>query len=84
MELDRGGESILCFIGFGPVFGQNWWAQERAQMPRLEKRYINQRTLILDFVFKAPIGPRASADPRCGVGPLGGRGGTFFSLIAFR
>ena len=33
-------------------------------MPRLEKRYINQRTLALEIVFKAPIGPCASAERR--------------------
>ncbi len=35
---------ILIVLDFGPVFGQSW-AQERAQRPRLEKRYTNQRKL---------------------------------------
>ncbi len=62
--------------------------QERAQMPRLEKRYINQRKLTLEVVFKAPIGPCASAERRVeldfregevylfflGVGPVSGQG----------
>ncbi len=34
----------ISFIGFGRMFGQSW-AQERAQRPRLKKRYINQRKL---------------------------------------
>ncbi len=31
---------ILVVLGFWPVFGQSW-AQEPAQRPRLEQRYIN-------------------------------------------
>ena len=63
MELEFGGNRVFCFSRFGPVFGQSW-GQERAQMPRLEKRYINQRTWDLDIIFKAPIGPCASAERR--------------------
>ena len=35
---------LADFCRFLSVFGQSW-AQERAQRPRLEKRYINQRKL---------------------------------------
>jgi hypothetical protein len=44
---------ILVVLGFGPVFGQTW-AQEPAQRPRLEKRYINQRKLAREIDSKAP------------------------------
>ncbi len=33
---------IIGFLCVRPIIGQTW-AQERAQRPRLEKRYINQR-----------------------------------------
>ncbi len=35
---------FIVILGLPPVFAQSW-AQERAQRPRLEKRYINQRKL---------------------------------------
>ncbi len=41
---------ILCFPGCGLVFGKRW-AQERAQRPRLEKRYINQRRLTRESAY---------------------------------
>ncbi len=44
---------ILVFHGFRLVFGQSW-DQELAQRPRLEKRYINQRTLAREIDSKAP------------------------------
>ncbi len=43
----------LVVLGFGPVFGQTW-AQENAQRPRLEKRYINQRKIEREIDSKAP------------------------------
>ncbi len=39
------------FFVFGPVFGQSW-AQECAQRPRLEKRYINQRYWTREIDYK--------------------------------
>jgi hypothetical protein len=44
---------ISFFIGFWPVFGQSG-PQERAQRPRLEKHYINQRTLARGINSEAP------------------------------
>ena len=41
------------YFYFWPIFGQSW-AQERAQRPRLEKRYINQRRLAREIDSKAP------------------------------
>ncbi len=46
------GSLSFCLYGFGPVFGQSW-AQEPAKRPRLEKRYINQRTLAREIDSKA-------------------------------
>ena len=43
---------LLVFRGFWPVFGQSW-AQEPAQRPQLEKRYINQRKLARGIDSKA-------------------------------
>ena len=44
---------ILVFLDFGPDFGQSW-ARERAQRPRLEKCYINQRKLARETESKTP------------------------------
>ncbi len=67
MELDFGG-IFQFFSVFWFAFGQNW-AQERAQRPRLEKRYINQRKLALEIDSKALIGLRASAERRVELDP---------------
>ncbi len=42
---------MIVFLVFLPVFGHTW-AQERAQRPRLEQRYINQRKLIREIDSK--------------------------------
>ncbi len=44
---------ILFFRGFRSVFGQSW-AQERAQRPRLDKCYINQRKLAREIDSEDP------------------------------
>jgi hypothetical protein len=44
---------ILVLLCFWPLFGQSW-PQERAQRPRLEKRYIHQRKLARGIDPKAP------------------------------
>ncbi len=45
--------SFNYFLGFWTVFGQSW-AQQRAQRPRLEKRYMDQRGLVREIDSKAP------------------------------
>ncbi len=44
---------ILVFLSFWPVSGQSW-AEEPAQRPRPEKRYMNQRKLNREIDSKAP------------------------------
>ncbi len=57
------------------MFGQSW-AQERAQRPRLEKRYINQRKLTREIDSKAPMLKVRLVGPEIvGSGPLSARGG---------
>ncbi len=45
---------MIVFLGFWSVFGQTW-AQERAQRPRLEKRYINHRKSAREIDAKTPL-----------------------------
>ncbi len=44
---------VLLVLGFRLVFGKIW-AQECAEGPRREKRYINQRKLAREIVSKTP------------------------------
>ena len=43
---------MLVCVGFRSIFGQSW-AQEPAQWPRPEKRYINQRKLSREIDSRA-------------------------------